>query len=221
MWLAHLGVALFIGGVTGVRTHEQELDVRMQPGQTAELRGYSFRFDGAERADGPNYAAMQGRVQVTRSGETVAELRPEKRVYHVQRNPMTEAAIHSNLARDLYVSLGEPQEDGSWTLRLQVKPLIAWIWLGCLVMALGGALAASDRRYRATRRATAPLPTAAEGAIASGPSAGPLPSRPAIPSGDRPAYPSGEGLHSTGPLPSRPAIPSGDRPAYPSAEGLQ
>jgi cytochrome c-type biogenesis protein CcmF len=166
MWLAHLGVALFIGGVTGVRTHEQELDVRMQPGQTAELRGYSFRFDGAERADGPNYAAMQGRVQVTRSGEAVAELRPEKRVYHVQRNPMTEAAIHSNLARDLYVSLGEPQEDGSWTLRLQVKPLIAWIWLGCLVMALGGALAASDRRYRATRRATAPLPAATGGAIA-------------------------------------------------------
>jgi cytochrome c-type biogenesis protein CcmF len=170
MWLAHLGVAMFIAGVTGVRTHEQELDVRMAPGEVAELRGYQFRFDGAQRADGPNYAAMQGRVVVTRNGEPVAELRPEKRVYRVQRNPMTEAAIHSNLARDLYVSLGEPQEGGSWTLRLQVKPLIAWIWLGCLVMAVGGAVAASDRRYRAARRTAASVTPAAaaraEGATA-------------------------------------------------------
>ncbi|WP_374674629.1 heme lyase CcmF/NrfE family subunit [Ideonella sp.] len=172
MWVAHLGVAMFIAGVTGVRTHEQELDVRMAPGQTAELRGYAFRFEGAVPVQGPNYAAMQGRVTVLRGDQVLAELQPEKRVYQVQRNPMTEAAIHSNLARDLYVSLGEPQDDGSWTLRLQVKPLIAWIWLGCVVMSLGGALAASDRRYRSARRAesrtaaTPPsaLPTAQGGA---------------------------------------------------------
>ncbi|MBI5271498.1 MAG: heme lyase CcmF/NrfE family subunit [Burkholderiales bacterium] len=173
MWVAHLGVAMFIAGVTGVRTHEQELDVRMAPGQTAELRGYSFRFEGTTPVQGPNYAAMQGRVTVLRGDQVLAELRPEKRVYQVQRNPMTEAAIHSNLARDLYVSLGEPQDDGSWTLCLQVKPLIAWIWLGCVVMSLGGALAASDRRYRSARRATQragetvpPLSTATSGGAA-------------------------------------------------------
>lgn len=173
MWVAHLGVAMFIAGVTGVRTHEQELDVRMAPGQTAELRGYTFRFEGTTPVQGPNYAAMQGRVTVLQGDDVLAELRPEKRVYQVQRNPMTEAAIHSNLARDLYVSLGEPQDDGSWTLRLQVKPLIAWIWLGCVVMSLGGALAASDRRYRSARRAAqrageavAPLSTAASGGAA-------------------------------------------------------
>lgn len=173
MWVAHLGVAMFIAGVTGVRTHEQELDVRMAPGQTAELRGYTFRFEGTTPVQGPNYAAMQGRVTVLQGDDVLAELRPEKRVYQVQRNPMTEAAIHSNLTRDLYVSLGEPQDDGSWTLRLQVKPLIAWIWLGCVVMSLGGALAASDRRYRSARRAAqragaavAPLSTATSGGAA-------------------------------------------------------
>ena len=139
-----------------VRTHETESDVKMRAGETTTVGGYQFRFVGATPVQGPNYAAMQGHVEVTRGGSPVTTLTPEKRVYRVQRNPMTEAAIDSNLARDLYVSLGEPLEDGSWTLRVQHKPMVIWIWLGCLIMASGGALAASDRRYR--RRAEAAQP---------------------------------------------------------------
>ncbi|WP_374566836.1 heme lyase CcmF/NrfE family subunit [Ideonella sp.] len=153
MWLAHLGVAAFILGVTTVRTHETESDVRMRDGDSTQVGGYVFRFMGARQVMGPNYAAMQARVEVTRNGAPVTVLTPEKRVYRVQQNPMTEAAIDSNLARDLYVSLGEPLADGAWTLRVQHKPMVIWIWLGCLIMAAGGALAASDRRYR--RRAPA------------------------------------------------------------------
>jgi cytochrome c-type biogenesis protein CcmF len=164
MWLAHLGVAAFIVGVTTVRTHESESDVKMHSGDTTEVGGYQFRFVGVDDVTGANYAAAQARVEVTRGGAPVATLTPEKRVYRVQRNPMTEAAIDTNLARDLYVSLGEPLDDGAWTLRVQHKPMVIWIWLGCLIMAVGGALAASDRRYR--RRAEAALPAAALGARA-------------------------------------------------------
>jgi cytochrome c-type biogenesis protein CcmF len=100
---------------------------------------------------GPNYDAVQALVEVTRDGEPVTVLRPEKRVYRVQRNPMTEASIHRNLTRDLYVSLGEPVEGGAWIVRVYVKPFVNWIWGGCALMALGGALAISDRRYRAKK----------------------------------------------------------------------
>ncbi len=148
MWLAHAGVAAFVLGVTTVQTHESSRDLRMQAGDSVALAGYDFRFVDAAAVVGPNYAAAQGRVEVSQAGQPVATLWPEKRVYRVQRNPMTEAAIDSNPARDLYVSLGELLPDGSWTVRVQHKPLVIWIWLGCLIMALGGALAASDRRYR-------------------------------------------------------------------------
>jgi cytochrome c-type biogenesis protein CcmF len=164
MWLAHLGVAAFIVGVTTVRTHETERDVKMRVGDTTEVGGYQFRFLGAAEVTGPNYQAVQARVEVTRGGEPVTTLTPEKRVYRVQRNPMTEASINSNLARDLYVSLGDPQDDGSWTLRVQHKPMVIWIWLGCVIMAGGGALAASDRRYR--RHAQAYRPATAAGVAA-------------------------------------------------------
>ncbi|MFZ5549907.1 MAG: cytochrome c-type biogenesis CcmF C-terminal domain-containing protein, partial [Pseudomonadota bacterium] len=158
MWLAHLGVAAFIAGVTTVRTHESEVDVTMRAGETTALGGYVFRFLGTTEVTGTNYLAEQGRVEVTHGGEVVATLTPEKRVYRVQRNPMTEAAIDTSLARDLYVSLGEPQPDGAWTLRVQHKPLVVWIWLGCVMMAAGGGLAASDRRYRRRAEATKAAP---------------------------------------------------------------
>lgn len=154
MWLAHLGVAGFIVGVTTVRTYETENDVKMRAGETTEVGGYQFRFLGVSELTGANYIAGQARVEVTRGGQPVATLTPEKRVYRVQRNPMTEAAIDTNLARDLYVSLGDPQDDGSWTLRVQHKPMVIWIWLGCVIMSAGGALAASDRRYRRRTEAT-------------------------------------------------------------------
>jgi cytochrome c-type biogenesis protein CcmF len=103
---------------------------------------------------GPNYVAAQGLVEVTRDGKPVATMRPEKRVYRVQQNPMTEAAIDTGFTRDLYVSLGEPVDGGAWIVRVYFKPFVDWIWGGCVLMALGGLLAASDRRYRATRRAS-------------------------------------------------------------------
>jgi len=150
MTLAHLGVAVFIVGVTLVKGYETERDVRMAVGDTVTVGGYAFRFDGVRDAQGPNYRAVRGTVDVSRDGRTARILHPEKRVYHAQREmPMTEAAIASGLLGDLYVSLGEPVGDGAWTLRVYHKPFVTWIWGGCLLMALGGALALSDRRYRA------------------------------------------------------------------------
>jgi cytochrome c-type biogenesis protein CcmF len=159
MSVAHAGVAVFIIGVTMVKSYEVEKDVRMHVGETLTLAGYQFRFEGTRDVTGPNYQAVQAGVSVTRGGEPVTFLTPEKRVYRVQQNPMTEAAIDTGLTRDLYVALGEPLPDGGWTLRAYVKPFVDWIWGGCLLMGLGGALAASDARYR--RRRTAPQPQAA------------------------------------------------------------
>jgi len=152
MLLAHLGVAVFCFGVTLVKTYDAERDVRMAIGDSTTLHGYTFTLRGLREVNGPNYDAMQGLVEVTPEGRAdriVATLRPEKRVYRVQQNPMTEAAIDVGLTRDLYVSLGEEVEGGAWIVRVYVKPFVDWIWGGCLVMALGGLLAASDRRYRA------------------------------------------------------------------------
>lgn len=151
MMTAHLGVAVFAFGVSMVRTYEVERDVKMAAGDTTEVSGYVFAFRGWRDVQGPNYEAVQALVEVTRDGEPVTVMRPEKRVYRVQRNPMTEASIHRNLARDLYVSLGEPVEGGAWIVRVYVKPFVNWIWGGCALMALGGALAISDRRYRAKK----------------------------------------------------------------------
>jgi cytochrome c-type biogenesis protein CcmF len=148
MLLAHLGVAAFCLGVAMVKGYEIERDVRMNLGDTATLGGYTFTLDALREVRGPNYDAIQGRVTARRGDRVVAELQPEKRVYRVQQNPMTEAAIDTGLTRDLYVSLGEEVEGGAWIVRLYVKPFIDWIWGGCVLMALGGVLAASDRRYR-------------------------------------------------------------------------
>jgi len=153
MMLAHIGVGVFVVGVTMVKTYEVERDVRMDVGDTTEIAGYTFTFQGARQVQGPNYQAMQGLVTVTKDGRQVAELRPDKRVYRVQTNPMTEAAIDTGLTRDLYVSMGNPiGERGGWIVRVFYKPFVVWIWGGCVLMALGGAIAATDRRYRLARR---------------------------------------------------------------------
>jgi cytochrome c-type biogenesis protein CcmF len=148
MTVAHLGVAVFIVGVTLVKGYETERDVRMAVGDTVRVGGYTFRFDGVRDAAGPNYRAVRGAVEVSRDGRPVRTLHPEKRVYNAQEMPMTEAAIASGVLGDLYVSLGDPVGDGAWTLRVYHKPFVTWIWGGCLLMALGGLLALSDRRYR-------------------------------------------------------------------------
>ena len=148
MLLAHLGVAVFVVGVTLVKGYESERDVRMSPGDTVELAGYVFRFDGVRDVNGPNYVAARAEIHVSRGGSTVTRMYPEKRVYRVQNQPMTEAAIDPGFTRDLYVSLGDSLGPATWIVRVQVKPFVDWIWGGCLLMALGGLLAASDRRYR-------------------------------------------------------------------------
>ncbi len=148
MWVAHLGVAVFIVGVTFVTQFDIEKDVRMSPGQSIEVGGYRFRFDGVVPHPGPNYRADRGTVTVFRGDRQVAQLHPEKRTYLVQTRPMTEAGIDAGLLRDIYVSLGEPLGGGDWALRLYYKPFVRWIWLGGVLIAIGGLLSASDPRYR-------------------------------------------------------------------------
>ncbi len=152
MLLAHCGVAVFIIGVTLVRGYEVERDVRMAIGDTVVVGGYTFRFDGAQNVKGPNYRAARGMVSVSRDGRDVTVLRPEKRAYNVSNMPMTEADIDTGLFADLYVSLGEPVDNGAWSVRIYFKPFISWIWGGCAIMALGGLLALADRRYRRVMR---------------------------------------------------------------------
>ncbi len=148
MVTAHIGVAVFVVGVTLVKTYESDKDLKMKPGDTVSLAGYLFRLDQVTNVKGPNYVAARAKVLVTRNGEAITVMYPEKRLYVVQNMPMTEAAIDPGPTRDLYVSLGDPFDDGSWLVKVQHKPFIDWIWVGCLIMALGGLLAASDRRYR-------------------------------------------------------------------------
>jgi len=151
MILAHLGVAVFIVGITMVSNYGVEEDIRMSPGDSAVIAGNEFKFEGVSAYAGPNYNAQRGRFIVSRDGVQVAVLEPEKRTYFVQTKPMTEAAIDPGLTRDLYVSLGEPLGRGDWSLRLYYKPYVRWIWLGAIFMALGGLLAITDRRYRTVR----------------------------------------------------------------------
>ncbi|QWT46871.1 heme lyase CcmF/NrfE family subunit [Azospira inquinata] len=155
MHLAHLGVAAFIVGVSLVKGYEVESDVKMAEGDTTEVAGYQFKFQGIRTIQGPNYQAQQGEVEVFRNGTMVAQLRPEKRNYASSAMPMTEASIDAGLLRDVYVSLGEPidksQPEGAWAVRVYYKPFVDWIWAGCVLMALGGLVAISDRRYRNRR----------------------------------------------------------------------
>ena len=153
MSIAHIGVAVFIVGITLTSIYSEEKDVRMVPGEQFVLGGYSFEFKGARSIPGPNYLAQKGHLTVSKDNQVVATLYPEKRVYRVQRSPMTEAAIDAGITRDLFIALGEPRgADGAWSLRLYVKPFIRWIWLGTIIMALGGLLAATDRRYRMAKK---------------------------------------------------------------------
>jgi cytochrome c-type biogenesis protein CcmF len=152
MLLAHVGVGVFIVGVTLVKGYEVEKDVRMEVGDTASVGGYTFRFDGASRVQGPNYIAERGALRVSRDGRELRTMYPEKRMYTVQQMPMTEAAIDTGFTRDLYISMGEPASATAWAIRIQYKPFVDWIWGGCVLMAFGGLLAVADRRYRLSAR---------------------------------------------------------------------
>ena len=152
MMFGHVGLAVFIVGVTLTSIYSAEKDVRLEPGQSYSLGGYEFQFQGVKQVRGPNYQAFRGEVDIRYGGELISHLSPEKRNYR-SGMPMTEAGIDAGLFRDLFVALGEPLGDsGAWSVRLYHKPFVRWVWLGGLFMALGGLLAASDRRYYRLRK---------------------------------------------------------------------
>lgn len=152
MHLAHLGIAVFVAGVTLVMGYETEQDLSMTPDSTVNVGSYQLTFRGVSKALGPNYEAEIGDLLLSKNGQTLRSLHPEKRAYFSSDMPITEAAIDANGLRHVYVSLGEPLGDGAWSIRVYFKPLVDWIWLGCILMALGGLLAISDRRYRLKHR---------------------------------------------------------------------
>ncbi|MBI5899635.1 MAG: heme lyase CcmF/NrfE family subunit [Rhodocyclales bacterium] len=159
MQLAHLGIAVFVVGVAMVGGYQEEKDVRMEPGDTVQVGGYTFRLIGVKTAMGPNYRASVGDVELSREGRVLRSMHPEKRQYFSSQMPMTEAAIDAGFTRDVYVSLGEPLDNrGAWSVRVYYKPFVDWIWGGCLLMALGGLIAMSDRRYRLRAKSATGLP---------------------------------------------------------------
>jgi cytochrome c-type biogenesis protein CcmF len=173
MILGHLGLGVFVLGVLMVESTGIEKDLAMKPGESTEIRGYTFRFDGVERQQGPNYLADRGTVTILQGDRQIAVLHPEKRGYASGGQIMTEAAIDPALTRDLYVALGEPLGgEGSWAVRMYVKPFIRCIWLGALMMMLGGLVAAADRRFRRELAADA---EAVDRTVADGAPTSPVP----------------------------------------------
>ncbi len=148
MLVAHIGVAAFIVGVTLVKGYEVEKDVRMDVGDTVALGPYTVRFAGTKEGDGPNYLYLRGTFDVLRGDRVVTTMYPEKRSFVSKGEPMTDAAISPGLTGDLYISMGDLVGKTAWVVRVYYKPFVDWIWGGCMIMALGGALALSDRRYR-------------------------------------------------------------------------
>ena len=161
MHTAHIGVAVFVIGVSMVNGYQAEKDVKMDIGDTVAVGGYSFQFNGVRQQQGPNYMALVGDIELLKDGNFIRKMHPEKRNYVSSAMPMTEAAIDSGFLRDVYVSLGEPidrdRPDAAWAIRVYYKPFVDWIWGGCVLMAFGGVLALADRRYRIKSRAAASL----------------------------------------------------------------
>src|SRR6266705_1824434 len=152
MQLAHLGVAIFIAGVTVVTAYQTERDVKMNVGDTVTAGGYTFRLTNLERMNGPNYQAMRADVEVTKNGELVANMHPEKRAFNASQSVTSETSIDRSVWRDLYLALGDEVGGGAWTVRVYYKPLVNSIWGGALLMAIGGGFAVTDRRYALVAR---------------------------------------------------------------------
>jgi cytochrome c-type biogenesis protein CcmF len=164
MTIAHIGLGIITVGVTTMETRMQERDVALTPGQQVELGRYAFRFEGVEEVDGPNYAAVRARVVVTHDGKPDTVLFPERRNYLVQEQALAEASLGVGWRRDLLATLGEEVGGGAWSFRLQVRPLMRYVWFGAALMAFGGFLSTLDRRYRRRREAADP---AADAAVAT------------------------------------------------------
>jgi cytochrome c-type biogenesis protein CcmF len=155
MCLAHFGVGVFILGATMVSAYNVETDVPARPGDRFEVGGYEIVFRDVRTVEGPNFTADEGEFELRKNGGTVSVVTSQQRVYRVQQTPMTEAAIDTRFGRDVFIALGEPLGDDAWSVRIQVKPLIRFLWLGSLLMALGGLVAITDRRYRLPVRESA------------------------------------------------------------------
>ena len=139
---------MFLIGALLVEGLNQQRELALAPGQSIQVGGYAFRFDGVEHRKGPNFESDRGTVTVFAGNRLLTVMHPEKRTYVGGGQVMTEAAIEPGAHRDLYVALGEPLDGSSWALRVQIKPFVRWIWLGAVLMALGGFVAATDRRFR-------------------------------------------------------------------------
>lgn len=158
MVLGHIGFAISILGISMVQNYDVERDVKIAPGERISIQGYDFYFAGLRNHNGPNYEAYIADFDIYRNDKRINTLHAEKRYYTVGRSMMTEAAIDGGFTRDLYVALGERLADGTWAVRLYYKPFVRWIWLGALVMSLGGLLSISDKRYRFRQNPNSTLP---------------------------------------------------------------
>ena len=154
MQLAHIGVGLFVIGVTATSSFSIETDQRIVAGETVTVADYTIRMGEVSQVEGPNYTALRAEMEVTRAGKPVAILYPEKRLYRVQQSPMTEADIDDTWGRHLFIALGDQLGQNAWSVRIQYKPLIRLIWFGAFVMALGGLIGVTDARYRVKKVAT-------------------------------------------------------------------
>ncbi|MCW9001948.1 MAG: heme lyase CcmF/NrfE family subunit [Rhodospirillales bacterium] len=149
MTIAHLGLAIAVAGMTGAAAWKVESIQVMKPGETVNVGGYDYTFEGARNVMGHNYAALRGTFKVTRDGKTITTLHPEKRKYFVRTMDTTEAGIHSLFTGDLYAVIGDATEDGEgFVTRIYFNPLVAWIWAGSALLTLGALISLTDRRHR-------------------------------------------------------------------------
>jgi cytochrome c-type biogenesis protein CcmF len=161
MFIAHLGFSACVIGVVATSQYSIEHDLKMSPGDRQQLAGYEFQFIELANVRGPNFVADEARFRVTRDGVPVASLAPQKRRYLASGQVMTEAAIDPGLFRDLFVAMGEPVgEAGAWAIRLHYKPMVRWMWLGAILMAVGGFATVMDKRYRRQRGTVASVAAA-------------------------------------------------------------
>ena len=155
MTLAHLGIGVFLAGALLVEAQNVQREVALKPGQSLQVGGYTFVFQGVDQTQGPNYLSDRGHVQVLRGGRELELLHPEKRAYASGGQVLTEAGIRPGFTGDVFVALGESLGEDAWAVRVHLKPFIRWIWAGALLMALGGLLTAADRRFRRLPQETA------------------------------------------------------------------
>jgi cytochrome c-type biogenesis protein CcmF len=153
MTLAHMGLAVAVIALTGVESYTSERDIALAPGASATVGGYDFKLMGTQPIEGPNYSAIRATVIVSRDGQPITTLYPQSRTFWVQQQTRKVAGIYNRYGTDLFIALGDDLGAGRWSFRAQIRPLITLLWLGPLFMALGGALALSDGRYRLARAA--------------------------------------------------------------------